>query len=151
MSELQPSKQLPTSSTPARPLDDPMRKFSLIKAAVLSAVVPMNVSAALYWDLNTTDPGAGTTPTGTWDGATLNWNTDSAGVAAPGVWAAGETAVFSAGSDATGTYTVTLSSPQTAGGLSFEEGSPTVTGSTLTLNSGSIIDVAPSRTVTISS
>ena len=56
----------------------------------------------------------------------------------PGAWVSGNIAVFSAGTDATGGYTVTLSGTQTIGGLTVEEGIPTISGGTaLAINAAS--------------
>src|SRR5687768_11927935 len=82
-------------------------------------------AADQYWDLNgATDGAGGPTPTGTWNTTNTNWNTDPLGGAAGAVgsWVSGDSAFFSAGSDATGAFTVTLSAVQNAGGLTVEEG-----------------------------
>jgi autotransporter-associated beta strand protein len=92
----------------------------------------------LYWDLNgNTSAGAGgATPSGSWNAA--NWNSDSAGLGLDpaGAWQPNQTAVFSAGSDATGSYTITVGSPVPLSGLRFEEGSVTVSGSALQFSGG---------------
>src|SRR3954447_17738255 len=78
-----------------------------------------------YWDIDTIDQAGagGATPSGTWDtGTTANWNTNSDGTGLPGFWTAGDAAVFSAGGDATGTYTVTVNGTQSLTGLTMEEG-----------------------------
>jgi autotransporter-associated beta strand protein len=65
---------------------------------------------ALYcWDTNDTAPGAGgPTPTGTW-GVDAFWGKESFdGTVATGAWPAGNFAVFAAGDDATGAYTVNV-------------------------------------------
>lgn len=88
----------------------------------------------LYWDSNADTVGAGTTPTGSW-GASAFWSTSATGEVATAAWASGATAVFSAGTDATAAYTVTLVDTQTIGGLTVEEGTPTISGGTaLALN-----------------
>ncbi len=64
-----------------------------------------------YWDLNGATAGAGgASPTGTWDTST-SWSASPAGTAATSSWVAGGKAVFAAGSDATGAYTVTVGGP----------------------------------------
>jgi fibronectin-binding autotransporter adhesin len=123
---------------------------ALLLPLITLASTPL--SAALYWDLNGPTVGAGAAPAGTWDGATLNWNSDSGGEGAgPGIWTAGESAVFSAGTDATGTFGLTVSGTQTASGLSVEEGTLTLSGGTLSLNASSIVDIANGSTATLSS
>lgn len=91
--------------------------------------------AMLYWDLNGATAGSGgPSPAGTWDGATANWSTSSAGTAAPGVWTgAGKTAVFSAGTDATGSYAITVSGTQTADAVMVNKGNVSLTGGNLAL------------------
>jgi autotransporter-associated beta strand protein len=89
-------------------------------------------SAQLYWDTNGATAGAGgATPTGTWDTTTSNWNNNSGGTTGAGKWAANSVAVFSAGTDATGTFTVTIAAGTAipgVSGLTFEEGSVTIAG-----------------------
>jgi fibronectin-binding autotransporter adhesin len=85
-------------------------------------------AAMVYWDTNGVTPGAGATPTGTWDNSTPNWNSDPGGEGAgPAVWNPADIAVFSAGNDASGPYTITVpeiatGTDQTAAGIIIEEG-----------------------------
>src|SRR5207237_742677 len=71
---------------------------------------------AVWWDTNAATAGssAGTTANGTWDqNTTANWSLDSTGASATGTWQAkaggSGIATFSAGSNATGATTVTVS------------------------------------------
>jgi autotransporter-associated beta strand protein len=99
-----------------------------------------------FWDSNGDTAGAGTAPTGTW-GTDLFWNTTAAGdVTAPtnATTTALDDLFFSAGTDATGVYTVTLGANQSARSLTFEEGVATLTGNTLTLTGGGITTLAGS-------
>ena len=84
----------------------------------------------LYWDTNAKTAGAGgASPAGTWSTSNStgkNWNTSSAGTNSPLVWTSGADAVFSAGTDATGAYTVTVSGTQNVSSITVEEGSPTL-------------------------
>jgi len=98
---------------------------------VLSSGLSTAVQAERYWDVNGATAGGSnsTTAAGTW-GVDNFWSTSSAGTAATGAWVADETAVFSAGTNVTGTYDVTLSGTQSASGLTFEEGNVTLTGGT---------------------
>ncbi len=102
-------------------------------------------AATLYWDINGTNAGAaaggGSTAAGTWDTLTNNWNTASTGLSATTTWVNGTTsaAIFSAGTNATGTYNVTLgnSAAISVNSITFEEGTVTIvpgTSSTLTLS-----------------
>lgn len=99
--------------------------------------------------VNRTPPSA--TPSGTWNTATANWSGQPDGLGTPVNWVANDIAIFSGGGDATGTYTVTVSSTQTASGITVEEGNPTFSGGTLSLNNGTIIDIASGSTTTIAS
>ncbi len=115
-------------------------------------------AATNYWDLDGANPGAGgATPAGTWDtGTTANWSTDATGGTATIAWTDNDDAIFSAGADATGSFAVNVSGTPTVGTLTVEEGAITISGGTA-LNIGGgmalkgIIDVLPSRTLTISS
>ena len=60
-----------------------------------------------------------------------NWNTDSTGLGIPTTWTAGNIAVFAAGTNATGAYTVTVTGTQSLSGLTVEEGTITQNGGTL--------------------
>ena len=114
---------------------------------------PTHAATTLYWDSNDTAPGAGATPVGTWGGNAF-WNDQSIGGGGGtiGGWQPGSAAVFSAGSDAIGSYTVTVSATQLIGGLTIEEGSPAFAGGTIDLGaSGASIDAASGTNVTISS
>jgi autotransporter-associated beta strand protein len=69
--------------------------------------------ALYFWDTNGATPGAGgATPTGTW-GVDAFWSKDDSagnlGTQATVAWPAGNFAVFCAGNDATGAYTVNVS------------------------------------------
>jgi fibronectin-binding autotransporter adhesin len=104
-----------------------------------------------YWDHNGATAGAGsTTPSGSW-GTAASWSPSAAGTAATAGWASGDVADFSAGSDATGAFTVTLSASQTASGVTIEEGTITFATGTLDLSGAGTIDVASSLTITMSS
>ena len=100
----------------------------------------LGTAAPLYWDGNGTSAGAGTTPTGTW-GTSNFWNTDPTG-GAGGAFQTSTTIAddvfFAAGSDATGTYTVTLNGTQSARSLTFNNGTVTLTGGNLKIGSGGI-------------
>ena len=113
-----------------------MRLAGLALASVLVPALPETHATPLYWDGNSTTAGAGATPTGTW-GTSAFWNTDSAGGAGTfsTVTAITDDLTFSAGTDATGSYTVTVSGTQGAKSLTFEEGG------TITLSGGTAIQL----------
>jgi autotransporter-associated beta strand protein len=126
--------------------------LTLDEVRVANSWSEVTVTPAAYWDINAATAGAGSaTPSGTWDGATANWSASSAGDAVGITWpGAGNKAVFSAGADATGAYTITVSGTQNAAALSFEDGAATLTGGTINLSSG-ILDASTGVTATIAS
>src|SRR5262249_34568811 len=105
------------------------RSAILLRAASLAAPVVIAVSATkrasaanLWWDVNGTTSGASgnAVATGTWDGTLTRWNSDSSGDGSgtiSGVLGSTNIGVFSAGSNATGTFTVTVSGTQAAQGF----------------------------------
>jgi autotransporter-associated beta strand protein len=108
--------------------------------------------AQVYWDTNGTTAGpGGTTPSGTWDGATANFNTDSTGGAAGEFVSAtntGQTVFFAADATATGAYTVTLSGTRSAAAIVVEEGNLTLSGGTLATGA---FDVRAGATASVNS
>jgi len=82
-----------------------------------------------FWDSNGTTPGAGgPTPSGTW-GVDPYWSPDdeagNTGTNTTGAWVAGKGAVFAAGDDATGVYTVYVAGPIQAGDIHVDLGQVT--------------------------
>ncbi len=111
----------------------------------------------LYWDTNGTTAGAGTA-NGTWStgGGPANnrWNTISGGGSGGtiGKWTSGADAVFSAGSDNTGNFTVTLAANQNVSSITVEEGNPTFNSNSITFNDASPdFTVASGSTATVNS
>ncbi len=112
---------------------------SLQATLALATLITLNPATAadLFWDTNGTSAGPGSaTPSGAWDGTNTLWNTDSTGGAGtlsadPGT---ANTAVFSADTTATGSFTVTASGTRIAQGLNFQEGaSILLTGGSISL------------------
>src|ERR1035437_2163142 len=128
----------------------PSRLSALFLLGTLLALgVPLNTQAqTLYWDISGATAGAGgAPPSRNWD-ATANWTTNAAGTSATQAWTSGRPAVFSAGTDATGAYTITLIGTQTASGITFEEGVVTLSGGTLALTGSSIsVNAAPTKAI----
>ena len=110
-------------------------------------------SANQYWDRDNGAAGAtsesNSSATGNWGDS--NWNSNADGSGSNGTWSNGNTAIFSAGSDATGSSTITANLNATLGGLTVEEGDITIaSGSgTLTLYANANFDVANGSTLTI--
>ncbi|MCC6123333.1 MAG: autotransporter-associated beta strand repeat-containing protein [Pirellulales bacterium] len=101
--------------------------------AVLSAWTTQASAASQYWDTNgvTAGASAGTTATGTWNGTNAFWNSDPTGggggalVADP---ASTDDIYFSAGANATGATTVTISgAAKSVNNLTLEDGGVTLT------------------------
>jgi autotransporter-associated beta strand protein len=130
--------------------------LSAMKNVLISFLLLMSLrpAVALYWDKNGGNLGAGgATPTGTW-GVDSYWNTNVAGFSFEGTqaWESGKAAIFSAGTDAAGTFTVNVSGTQTAQFLTFEEGNVTLSGGSLILNdAGGTINVGYFATATLNS
>lgn len=106
-----------------------------------------------YWDINGSTAGAGgTAPAAIWDAGNTYWNPDAAGTNDPAVWTPGQAAVFAAGTDATGAYTVTVDNTQNIGGLTFQEGTVTLANGTaggLRLTTNAVANVASGRIATV--
>ena len=113
----------------------------------------------LYWDANGTATGSGATPTGTWStasgGVNNRWNSNINGTTTtPGAWLDNRDAVFSAGTNGTNAYTVTVDPFATilVSSINIQEGTPTFTGGTITLNNATPnFTVGTGRTTTVNS
>ena len=120
-----------------------MKTSPLFLAVLLSVVASFKLTAGLaYWDGNDSTTGAGTNPNGIWVGSAF-WSTDPLGELIAGVWTPGDTAVFSAGSDALVPFTVTGSGTAgapgaMAAGIVVEEGFVTLVGGTVGLGAGPV-------------
>lgn len=124
-------------------------QFFLVAALILAG--PSGFAANLYWDANGATAGAGgATPIGTW-GVDTFWSSSSAGTSVTAGWTAGETAFFSAGNDAIGTFAIGVNGTQVASGLQVEEGNLTLSGGVISLNAGANISVGATRTLNIES
>jgi autotransporter-associated beta strand protein len=104
-----------------------------------------------YWDTNGATTGCGNAG-GTWDtGTTANWCSQADGAAASGMWVAGCDAVFSAGTDGTGSLTISGSGVNSVRNLTVEEGTislSTGTGS-FTLAAGATWNVSAGNSLTV--
>ena len=89
-----------------------------------------NTNWGSYWDLNGATAGAGPAPSGTWDSTSTNWSSSAGGTVATGPWAE-QNAYFSAGSDSTGSYTISVSGTQVVANLFVQRGTVTFSGGQL--------------------
>jgi autotransporter-associated beta strand protein len=126
--------------------------FLAAVTAVTGSIPSIASATTKYWDIDGPPAGAGgLSPSGTWNTSTSNWSTSSSGTNSA-FWVAGDSAVFSAGTGALGTFTISVSGTQSVDDIDFEEGAVTVQGGTLNLSGvTSSMDVAASRTATITS
>lgn len=122
-----------------------LRAFCLLPFVVFTPAY-----GQLYWDSNGNTAGAGLTPTGTW-GSSAFWTSNSDGTIATSAWTAGQTAIFSAGSDAINLFTVTVSNTQTAAGIALEEGSLNLSGGSVSLAASATIETGGNSTLTMAS
>ncbi|PAZ05305.1 MAG: hypothetical protein CAK88_09525 [Verrucomicrobiia bacterium AMD-G2] len=122
------------------------------RGCLTAVIVEEATGVAAYWDANAATAGSGgATPSGTWNSTSTNWN-DSAGTGTPATWPTGLIAVLSAGTDASGAYTITVAGTQSASYiLAQDNGSITLTGGALNLASSAGIVASGSSSVTVNS
>lgn len=84
----------------------------------------------LYWDPNGTNASVPVSPAGLWDGLASNFNTsaDGTGGTVEAITTGLDVLVFSAGTNATGSGTITVSGPQMSRGLVLKQGALTFAG-----------------------
>jgi fibronectin-binding autotransporter adhesin len=116
-----------------------MKLVGAAACVALGLVMAGSARGDLFWDSDGATAGgsANTVAPGTW-GTSNFWSTDSTGAAATGAWVAGENAIFSAGTDVTGTYAVTVNGTQSVGNITIQEGTLTFNGGELALGGGVI-------------
>jgi hypothetical protein len=104
-------------------------KRTLLVILSLACLFTSNARAVLvFWDQNGISEGAGgPSPTGTWNADAFAWNTNADGLGAQGPqkWGDGDYAVFAAGNDATGAYTVYVSNLVTVADIHVDLGTVT--------------------------
>lgn len=111
----------------------------LLACLCAGLATPARALNDLYWDTNGTTDGTGPVA-GTW-GSSNFWNSDPLGIAATFQTATSATndVHFSAGTNGAA-GTITVSGTQFANGLYFEEGAVTLSGGTISLTDGAIIN-----------
>ena len=110
-------------------------KVTLVLVGLFFAAIPPGFAQTMYWDRNGGTAGAGSSPSGTWSTSSYAWSSNSAGTSGTIVrWTNGRDAVFSAGTDATGSYTVTVSGTVRTSSITIEEGTQTFSGGTINFN-----------------
>ncbi len=110
------------SSTSSAPAPNRLSWFNTLGTGTITIATP----AVGYWDLNGTTAGAGSsTPSGTWNSSNTFWNTNEAGTGSVAAWTAGHTAIFSAGSNATGAFAIGVVGTQNISGINIRNGSLT--------------------------
>jgi fibronectin-binding autotransporter adhesin len=98
--------------------------------ASLAGIQVVNAYAGTlaYWDLNDSTAGASgdTAPIGAWNSSNATWSSSAAGTVTTAAWTAGNAAVFSAGTTATGAYTVLVQGSQSTDGVWARNGTVTL-------------------------
>ena len=87
-----------------------------------------------YWDVNDAAAGSGgPSPHGTWSSLDATLSSDSAGASAVSArtTTTADRLLFSAGADATGPYTISVSGTQSIGRITFQDGVVNLTGGTI--------------------
>lgn len=109
-----------------------LRRLLSSQALIISVLASPAMAGTVYWDTNTTTAGSGNVD-GAWDATTANWSTSSAGTGTTAAWVPGDSAVFAAGTDFTGTRIVTVSGTQSLAGITLNSQltNLTITGGTL--------------------
>ena len=123
-------------------------RSSLWLSCLLLALLAINANAqSLYFDVNGTTAGYGTTANGSYSWDDANWATASGGTTATGNWVSNSFARFLD----TNTYTVTVNGDEANAGLVHAPATGTAANQVLTINaagSGSLA-IVPSTTLTV--
>ena len=88
-----------------------MKHPKFIWFSILLSILNLSVgsldAAIKYWDINGTTAGSGQgIANGTWNTTGTLWTTDATGSSSATTFATGDTAVFSAGTDATNAFAI---------------------------------------------
>ncbi|MFM7243347.1 MAG: beta strand repeat-containing protein [Planctomycetaceae bacterium] len=137
------------------------RRAAVVAVAACIALMTSWMTAAVaqdtrYWDTNGPTPGAGgPTPSGTWSSAAANWSPNAAGDAATSAWVSGTgagdgaVAFFSSGTDATGSFTVTIDGTNFASGMVVNQGTVNLAGAGFVGIGSGTVTVRPGTTLGI--
>ena len=111
-----------------------------------------NAAIPYYWDVNgaTVGSSANALAAGTWSSTLVAWSTNSLGTSTTTVFPSGNTAVFSAGTNATGVFKVSVTVSPTVDGITVEEGTPQLWGAPLVMVGTGEFNVASGKTLSIS-
>jgi autotransporter-associated beta strand protein len=125
-------------------------------AILFLCLLSPSARAIYYWDGNGSAAGAGTAPSGTWDAVSANWSDNQSkddGTGTPAAYSQDSVVAFSNGSDATGAYTITVSTyngSMTVRDMHFDDGTVKIVGAPLLITHGSnLISVLPGHVATI--
>ncbi|MHA3771381.1 beta strand repeat-containing protein [Verrucomicrobiota bacterium sgz303538] len=91
---------------------------TVVLAGSIATLLTPGARAQLYWDTNGSITGSGTPGIANWDSGT-NWTTDSTGAGTSTSWVNGSQVFFSAGSEAAGTWDITLTGPIQTSAITF--------------------------------
>ncbi|MBL9214949.1 MAG: hypothetical protein JNG83_05690 [Opitutaceae bacterium] len=115
----------------------PRRSLAALWVALaLAATTPAEGQTNFYWERQ------GQSYNGNWDTSTANWNTNSGGQTGKEKFVSGGNAIFSAGTSATGAYSIFVSGTQEVSDIVVEEGNPIFNGGTVRF-----VDSTPTVTV----
>jgi fibronectin-binding autotransporter adhesin len=130
----------------------------MIAGLYVGAALTSNGQDLRYWDIDGPVPGAGgPTPSGTWDATATNWSPAEAGDVETEAWLSGaaagqgNVAVFSAGSDAVGSFTVTVAGTNNAAGMTVKAGTVNLAGTGAVALGAGAATVMPGATLSVNS
>jgi hypothetical protein len=128
--------------------------MAAIATLMIAATAPAQDPQPRYWDIDGAIPGAGgPTPSGTWNSTATNWSPAEAGDVTTGTWVSGtaaglgDIAVFSAGTDAVGSFTVTIEGTNNAAGILVKTGTVNISGTGVVPLGSGTVTVMPGATL----
>ena len=109
--------------------------LAAVGAVLLAAGVASAQSKTVYWDTNYTAAGCGNNGS-SWEG--VNWTTDPAGLTVPAPWVDGDSVIFSAGTDGTGTWHISIGSTITTPSIVWQDPFTSANDAWRSINGGTI-------------